>query len=60
MDFSLFIQKLQTKIKIIFKVIRNIDDMIDELIYVIDLLEDKQSYADNISYVEVREEEDCC
>lgn len=59
MDFSLFIQKLQTKIKIIFKVIRNIDDMIDELIYVIDLLEDKQSYADNITYVEVREEDEC-
>lgn len=59
MDFSLFIQKLQTKIKIIFKVIRNIDDMIDELIYVINLLEDKQSYADNITYVEVREEDEC-
>lgn len=58
MDFSLFIEKLQTKIRIIFKVIRNIDDLIDELIYVIDLVEDNLSYADNISYVEVREEDE--
>lgn len=42
------------KIRIILKVIRNTDNLIDELMYVIDLLEANLSYAGNISYAEVR------
>lgn len=42
------------KIRIILKVIRNKDNLIDELMYVIDLLEANLSYAGNISYAEVR------